>query len=177
MTQNIINHIVYSTNVVEFVAVTGEYCNFVEKTDNFSKKEFINKSLKLLSLIYLKALMLPNIDNNYEDLNEKFVSENDWIFIKHKISVKLSSHDTFIDIIDPIGQENGEAVSVSISECFADIYQDLKNFITIYQVSSVDAINDALWECKLNFEQFWGQRALSVLSSFHSIYYNEDIEN
>ena len=34
-------------------------------------------------------------------------------------------------------------------------------------------MNDALWECKNNFEEFWGQKLVNVLRAIHSLVYSE----
>jgi hypothetical protein len=48
-----------------------------------------------------------------------------------------------------------------------DIYQDLKNFLLLYQTGTNDVMNDALWECRLNFESYWGQKLVNALRAVH----------
>ena len=37
-------------------------------------------------------------------------------------------------------------------------------------------MNDAIWECQLNFEEFWGQKLLNALKAMHSVLYSgEDL--
>ena len=127
------NELVYSQNVIEFVTVAGEYCGFSESISNFSRKEFIEKSLKLLPLLYLKSTLLPKIESISDVVNEKFVAEHDWVFIKENISQKLGSYDSFIEVSDLMNPTTIDSTSLSISECFADIYQDLRDFISLYQ--------------------------------------------
>ncbi|MCK5537633.1 MAG: DUF5063 domain-containing protein, partial [Bacteroidales bacterium] len=69
-----------------------------------------------------------------------------------------------------IVQDQGE--EISFSEGIADIYQDLKNTTTNYQIGAYEAINDSLWECKNNFEMYWGPRILAIMSGFHNLKYN-----
>ena len=168
------NELVYSQNVIEFVTVAGEYCGFSENIANFSRKEFIEKSLKLLPLLYLKSTLLPKIESINDVVNEKFVAEHDWVFIKENISQKLGSYDSFIEVSDLMNPTTIDSTSLSISECFADIYQDLRDFISLYQLGETESMNDGLWECKLNFEQSWGQKILGVLANFHQIYFGTD---
>ena len=32
-------------------------------------------------------------------------------------------------------------------------------------------MNDALWECRTNFEQYWGQRLVNGLRAIHNLVY------
>ena len=166
--------VIYSKNILEFVTVAKEYCVFVEEANKESKLDFINKSQKLLPLLYVKASLIPNIDNVFEEYNEKFVSEDDWTAIQQQIAEKLGSHEIFLDVLEPIVQYSDDTISVSLSEIFADIYQDLMNFLTLYRIGTNEQMNDAVWECKNNFEQYWGPRLLSALTAIHSILYSNE---
>lgn len=165
---------VFSKDVVEFVTVASEYCGFVEKATNFSPKTFIDKTLKLLPLLYLKTRLLPDFENVFDAVNEKFVSEADWRLIQENVAQALSTHDSFFELETPVMQESDGSTSLSISECFADIFQDLKNFLMIYQIGTPESMNDALWECKLNFETIWGPRLLLIIKELHLVFYNPD---
>ena len=177
------DNIVYSKDVLEFVTVAAEYCSFVESASQLSKKDFLNKSQKLLSVIYLKMSVLPSIEPIYEDGNEKFVKEEDWIFIKESIAGVLGKHEQFIDVYNPVMVMEDDSENVSLSEIFSDIYQDLRDFITLYRIGHKESMNDALWECQQNFEQYWGARLLSAQLAIHKLLYgdedlsDEEIEN
>ncbi len=166
--------IVYSKDVIEFVTIAAEYCSFVEAVEPISKADFLNKSHKLLSALYLKSTLLPRVENIFEDANEKFVNEEDWNFIQTKVRQKLGKHEMFLDVYQAVMALEDDAENVSLSEVFADIYQDLMDFITLYRVGHEDAMNDALWECQQNFQQYWGTRLLVALSAIHRILYSGD---
>jgi hypothetical protein len=53
------SHVVYSKNVLEFVTVSNEFCNILENCGEYTKKDFIGIALKILPLLYLKAVVLP----------------------------------------------------------------------------------------------------------------------
>ncbi len=163
--------IVYSRNVLEFVTVANEYGKFIEQVSHLPKKEFVDKAHKLLAFLYLKASMLPNMDNLFEGSSEKFVTEQDWEWVKQQIENKLVSHDIFVDIADPLYPDSDNTTSLSLSECFADIYQDVKDFTTAYNIGTVESMNDSLWECKQNFQNYWGERLLAILHNFHFLVY------
>ena len=81
---------IYDKNILEFATVAVEYCAFVTKAADFSKMEFIDKSQKMLSLLYLKASMLP--DASEDDLDgylEQFVTELEWQSVQDAVSAGM----------------------------------------------------------------------------------------
>jgi hypothetical protein len=58
----------------------------------------------------------------------------------------------------------------------ADIYQDVKDFLLLYQTGTGEVMNDAVWECRMNFENFWGQKLVNSMRAIHKfIYSGEEI--
>lgn len=66
-----------------------------------------------------------------------------------------------------------------VSEDLADIYQDLKDFICVFQSGLNVTMNDSLYTCKEHFADFWGQRLVNVMRALHDVKYNssEDTED
>jgi hypothetical protein len=162
---------VYSQQAVEFVAVANEFCKFIEGATEMSTDNFIEISHKILPLLYLKGTMLPEIDETYEEFNEKFVTEDDYIFIQNNLAVKFGKFNTFDEIFDPLRQENDEPVQLNAAEQLADIYQDIKDFIMQYKDGTNEIMSNALWECRQTFEQYWGQRIVNLLRYLHYLKY------
>jgi len=167
-------HLIYSTQVIEFVTVANLFCNFLENAHTEKRKIFIEKSQKILSILYLKSIVLKSPKIIEEGYAEKFVTQDDYDFLKDKVSEKLGSFDLFCDLYPP--SNTIEATSISMSECYADIYQDLKDFTLLYQLGVVDSVNEGLWECVQNFEQIWGPRVLVLLKEIHNLLFSgEDL--
>jgi Domain of unknown function (DUF5063) len=168
------SELVYSRNVIEFATVANEFCSFIEAVEQFQRKDFVTRLQKLFPLLYLKAALLPVPDLDMsEEAPEKFVSEDDYNYILHKLEVKLGQFDAYYDVFDPSIHLTEAAVEANISENVADIYQDLKDFILAYRIGTLEVMNDALWECRNNFEQFWGQRLVNGLRAIHNLVYGE----
>lgn len=166
----VFSDVVYSRNVIEFVTVANEFCTFVESAGELTRKDLLEKLQKLFPLLYLKAALLPELEEE-DDAPEKFVSEEDYDFILRKISTKLGEYDSYPEVFEP-GTSLGEAnVEANISENVADIYQDLKDFILCYRIGTIEVMRSALWECKNNFEQYWGQRLVNGLRAIHQLVY------
>lgn len=163
------DHVVYSKNVIEFVTVANEFCLLLETCNKISKIEFIETAQKLLPLVYLKASLLPKNESELEEEVEKFVSESDWEFIHSSVQTKMGAHDQYLEVFEE-GMEFSETpVIASISENFADVYQDLKDFLTSYRIGTMDVMNEALWDLNNHFYEYWGQNLVNSLRSIHSL--------
>ena len=172
MSKEPFSEVVYSKNVIEFATVANEFCSFIEAVDQFQRKDFITRVQKLFPLLYLKAALLPEPDIEMsDDAPEKFVSEEDYNFILHKLEIKFGQFDAYHEVFDPSMQYSEVALEASISENIADVYQDLKDFILSYRIGTLEVMNDALWECRTNFEQYWGQRLVNGLRAIHNLVY------
>ena len=166
------NHeILYSKNVIEFVTVAKEFCNYVESCENQSKENILNTLQKFLPLLYIKASLIPAVEPFSEDGNENFVTETHWNKINNIFNQKFGEDDTYRDVYDNMMNELNEMTTLSLAEDITDIYQDTKNFISQYNFGNEEIMNDALWECKNNFEIYWGNRLLSALKTIHMVLY------
>ena len=123
--------IVFSRNTVEFVTVAAEFCAYVERTNEHSRKDFIETLLKLLPLLYLKALMLPDDERINDDDLEDFVTEDSYEVLRMTIFDLLTDKDSYLDVFVADMKYSDTPVTKSISEDIADIYQDIKNFVCL----------------------------------------------
>lgn len=170
MEESNLNSMVYSRNVIEFVTVAGEYCNFLEKAGKTEKRNFLEKIQKLLPLLYLKVSLLPEVETEFEEETpEKFVSELDYNRILQITSGLLGEHDDYQEVFTPGMQYSESALTANISEDLADIYQDLKDFVSLYRIGNEPAIEAGLWECRNNFREFWGQKLVNCLRAVHQL--------
>lgn len=176
---------VYSRNVVEFVAVANEFCKYAEHASELKGDELLKILQRILPLMYLKASLLPQFDPFFEGTNEKFVTEEDWVRIHSTLREKFGTADDYMEVFDEKIKDTEGPVLSSISENMADIYQDAKDFLLLYQTGTNEVMNDAIWECRLNFENFWGQKLVNSMRAIHKFLYSgeeigkidDDIEN
>jgi len=168
---------VYSRKVVEFVAVANEFCKYAERASELKGDELLKILQRILPLLYINASLLPQLDTFFEDGNEKFVTESDWVRVHEVLSEKFGSADDYLEVFDEKNNESDGPVLTSISENMADIYQDLKDFLLLYQTGTLEVMNDAVWECRMSFENFWGQKLVNSLRAIHKFLYSgEEIE-
>lgn len=159
----------FSRNVVEFVAVASEFCQVVETPGKYSAPDLVDLTRKLLPLLYFKASLLPFVSPAGDDEPERYVTELDYNLYLQKWMQKLGEYDTFHEVFDPEIQFGTETVTSSISENVLDIYQELKDFVTSYSLGNEEVMNDSLAVCVQHFKDFWGQRLVNVLRAFHQL--------
>lgn len=167
---------IFDPNTVEFVTVAAEFCGFLERTPEMERPEFVDKSLKLLPLLYLKTSMLPECEM-VDDMNlETFVTEPDYEHLRSLIAEVMGEYDDYLEVFLDEMAYSDTSLKQNISEGLADIYQSLKDFVCIYQLGLDRTMNDALVRCKTQFEEYWGQRLVNVMRALHSVKYksNED---
>jgi hypothetical protein len=158
---------VYSRHVVEFVAVANEYCKYAEHAPEIKGEELLKILQRLLPLLYLKASFLPDFKPFFADGNEKFVMEADWTIVNDSFRKKFGTANDYLEVFDERMDESDGPVVASLAENMADIYQDLKDFILLYQTGTVEIMNDAVCECRMNFENYWGQKLVNALRAIH----------
>lgn len=167
---------VLSRNVVEFTAVANEFCKYAEHARDLKGDELLRILQRILPLLYLKASLLPELEPFFEDANEKFVTEDDWNRINEILKERFGSADEYLELPGKEPEAAEVPVVASIAENMSDIYQDIKDFLLLYQTGTEEVMNDAVWECRMNFENIWGQKLVNTLRAIHRfIYSGEEI--
>ncbi len=166
-------NLVYHKETIEFVTVAKEFVAFLEKSREYSKEEFLDCSIKILPLLYLKGTMLPEITDSNDDYLEKFVDEASWSYVQQITSTKLDEDDEFVQLSDGMASSM-DSMSVGLSEIFADLYQEMADLVGAYRIANDDVMLAALACCRNNFPEYWGVRLLALLKALHEIKYRID---
>lgn len=167
---------VLSRGVLEFTAAANEYCKYAEHASELKGDEILKIMQRLLPFIYIKASLLPSLEPFFEEGNEKFVREADWVKIHDAFREKLGTANDYLEVFDEKMSRSEGPVAGSIAEDLADIYQDLKDYLILYQTGTNEVMNDAIWECRMNFENYWGQKLVNSMRAIHNfIYSGEEI--
>ncbi|MBN1597663.1 MAG: DUF5063 domain-containing protein [Bacteroidales bacterium] len=165
---------VYKTDVINFVKIANEFTKFIEESDKTDLSDFIDKAHKLLPELYLMATLLPVLDAKFEDFNQRFVNEQDYEYVRGKMLSKLGQYDSYEEVFNKLGTETEDNFGASISENLADIYQDIKDFVLLYEIGSNEVMYEAIWECRQAFETYWGQRLTNALRALHFLRYTDE---
>lgn len=164
--ETIPNEPVYSRNVLEMLTVANEFCLFLEKADDRTKPELFNFLHKIGPLIYLKATLLPEIEPEDDEAIEHYVTEEQWEQMFNVLRNKFGDDDLF-HFVDNHEKSHSDPVKGSLAECFTDIYQDLKDFVVLYQKPLKSFKENAVKECKHLFEIHYGYRLVNAQASLH----------
>lgn len=176
MENNSVNNIVFSKNVVEFVTVGVQYCSFLETFDEETTATLTDKLTKLLPLLYLKAALLPDTELEYEVFSEVTVTEDDYNYIVSRLFSVFKGNDAYLEVFLEDMKYSDTPISASISENIADIYQDIKNFVSVYEQGIEENMEEALLVCQDNFKLYWGQKLVNVLRALHTLKYSPNVE-
>ena len=170
MEQN--SQVIFDKNSIEFVTVAAEYCGFIERSRGADRKTFVDTALKILPLLYLKASLIPECELIGEEDLEVFVTEDDYEMVRRAIAHVLGPQDDYLEVFHPDMAYSDSPIKKCISEDLADIYQDLKDFICVFQLGMNVTMNDSLYVCKEHFAEFWGQRLVNTMRALHDVKYN-----
>ena len=92
------NQPIFDANTVEFVTVAAEFCGFLERTPEMQPDEFVDRTLKLLPLLYLKASLLPDCEPLDDIEPETFVTETDYEHLRSLIAEELGPDDDYLEV-------------------------------------------------------------------------------
>ena len=177
MSEEGLNSIVYSKNVIEFITVANEFCSFLERSEDFESPDFMTRLQKMLPLLYLKASLLPEFEFESDEDLEKFVTEMDYSMIQEKVLVHTGAGDDYQEVFVSGMQFSESALTASISENVSDIYQEMKDLVMSYRMLNDEVMEQAVWECKNNFTLLWGQTLVNCLRAVHNLIYAENKED
>lgn len=164
--------VIFNRNTVEFVTVSAEFCAYLERADLIRQKEFVDTILKILPLLYIKASMLPECEMWNDIEPETFVTEEDYEVLRYSLAGLMKDKDDYLEVFMQDMAYSDTPITRRISEDLADIYQDVKNFISVFQLGFDETMNDSLFLCRENFALYWGQTLVNTMRALHSVKYS-----
>lgn len=167
---------IFDKNVIEFVTVAAEFCAFLERAESMKRSDFVNTSLKILPLLYLKASLLPPCERLGEEELETYVTEEVYEILRLNLAELMSEKDDYLDVFVEDMVYSDQPIKKCISEDLADIYQDIRDFIFVFQLGLNETMNDSLALCQENFGLLWGQKLVNTLRALHDVKYHQEEE-
>ncbi len=162
----------YSSSVIELIKVANEYCIYLENVENLTKEDIAPFIQRIIPLLYLKGSLLPVIQVDDNETSVRFVTEEEWERLFSSLRELLLNDDEYWSL-DYNSPDQNDPVKASLSENLVDIYQDLKDFVMLYQKPSRSSKQNAANDCKHLFETHWGEKALNSLQWIHYLNYKE----
>lgn len=181
--------------LLDVTALAAGYCNAVETAGEYEKREFVASMLQLLPKLYIEFNDIvpcrPNPDNEEEaedgsfdefsmiNLEEEcmpgyygsYVDEDYYENIRRHIGNLLGPDDTFLETFEEDMKYSDTPIAASVSECLADIFQSLYNFIAVVKESDGDELEGAYRVCHEDFVEYWSQTLCNVLRALNNIFY------
>ena len=160
-----------STAVLEMIRVAHEYNVFSEDIEKKKVEDILSFYQKIIPLMYIKAALLPDIEVSDTTANERYVAEEHWEGIFMKLKAKFGKSDEYWEL-----DENNDSNKASLAEILADIYQDTKDFVVLFQKNQMAAKENAVYEVKRLFKVHWGPRSNSAVKQLHNLLYQKEME-
>ena len=159
--------------VIDMVTVSAEDCVYLEKlrSAGTEREDFLKKITMVLPLIYVKASLLPELEEQGIDDLQEIVTEEDYEDVRQSVWNLLRADDEYLEVFTPDMQYSEGPMMATISEDLADIYQDLKNFVAAFAEQNEITMNDAIIKVKENFATYWGQKLVNAMRALHELRY------
>ncbi len=159
--------IIFERNSVEFVTVAAEYCGFLERSSGMERVRFVDTAVKILPLLYLKALLLPECEVVGLDEPENYVTEDIYEQMRAHLASVMGDKDEYLEVFTPDMVYSETPLTRAVSEDLCDIYQALRDFIFVFKQGSRDTMHDSLALCRERFQEYWGQNLVNTLRALH----------
>ena len=125
--------------------------------------------LSLCARLYACSCTLPLTEPTLEGESQRFVSEEEYDYVRSGVAQILGNDDAYIDVFVEDMRYSDVPITAYISENMADVYQELKNMLMNYQIEVEEVMNDALYECMEAYKEHWGQKLLNGMRALHVI--------
>ncbi|MBP7101660.1 MAG: DUF5063 domain-containing protein [Bacteroidales bacterium] len=163
-----IEKIVDAPNTKDILLVANQYTTFVEKINLFEPFDAMDYSLKIIPLLYIKGLLIPAVEPEEDDiLASRFLTEEDYEITYVNVKDKFEKYNYF----ESFDSLTNQMETYDMSEMITDIYQDMKDFILLYQKNTFTAQINAVRNLRQNFYERWGKTIVVLLSYLHPLLY------
>ena len=160
---------IYSHETLEFTTVAVSFCQLMEQARELDMPTLVDRMLKLLPLLYLKAQLLPAVEADEDERPEGQVTEADYDYVLPGVHVLLGEENEYLDVADTTGLCTEETRWRSLAEQLADVYQPVRNFLAVYQDATEEQMAAALAQLQADFRAYWGQQLVDALRQLHRV--------
>ncbi len=164
------NNTDHQSRLLAITALATDYCALLENAREVEKEEFIAEVLGLLPRLYYEFsdLTLDDTPVDYEYF-PSYVDEDFYESVRLKIEGVMGPDDVFLETFEEDMKYSDTPIAASISECLADIFQPLYNFICIVKESEGEQTTEAYKDCRENFVAYWSQTLCNVMRALNHL--------
>lgn len=163
-----IENIVDAPTTKDILLVANQYTTFVEKIHLFEPSDAMDYLLKIIPLLYIKGLLIPVFEPEEDDiLASRFLTEEDYEITYVNVKDKFENFNYF-ESFNPL---TNQMETYDMSEMITDIYQDMKDFLLLYQKNTFTTQINAVRNLRRNFYERWGKTIVVLLSYLHPLLY------
>lgn len=162
-------------SIINTVVLSQRYCSALENAREYEKKDFITEMLDILPRLYLAfSDDIYGNENEFSEYNyyPDYVDEEFYDSVRRNIENLMGEDDTFLETFEQDMKYSDTPIASSVSECLADIFQPLYNFISLAKESEMNGLEGILDECKEQFISYWSQTLCNVMRPLNNIKYN-----
>lgn len=169
-----------TNNTLAFIALTNEYCQAIESTaDISSRREFVERMLKLLPRIYIAATDLQEPEAlTPEEEEDAYIApsldEEYYDSVRRSMEALMGEHDTYLEVFEEDMRYSETPVAASISECLADLFQVFYNFTEQVKLQPTELIGGSIRAIAEEFATYWSRILCNVMRALNAVRYNTD---
>ncbi|GAB4318662.1 MAG: hypothetical protein Kow00127_10750 [Bacteroidales bacterium] len=153
--------------VIEFITVAHDYCLTMNNPEKQSFSGLTEYLARVLPLIYIKASLLPEVRPSNPDLKERVTTEENWENLFNELRNIFGKMDLF-SVID-LTEGYDEPKRRSLAELLTDIFQEMNDFLALYQKNTRDSRENAVSMVREGFFEGWGAELIMAMQQLHRL--------
>jgi hypothetical protein len=144
-----------------FAVISRRFCQVVDDAAGVDRSEFVAQIYQILPKLIDEAVNLPEVESSGADYQSSSLQDRheQWDRLYKSLKENLRDWDVYRQVFDPT--KDSEAISGSLADDIADIYDDLKKALLCSRSE------DMIWEWRLLFQSHWGKHAIDALLVAH----------
>ena len=167
MTENVIK-----SRLVNITALATDYCAAVQNAREIEKQDFVIEILGYLPRLYWEFadLVVEDVTSDIDyEYYPSYVDEDFYDSVRRGVETTMGEDDVFLETFEDDMKYSDTPIASSISECLADIFQPLYNFISVFKESDGEQMVGAYSECRENFVAYWSQTLCNVMRALNNL--------
>lgn len=166
------------TNAIAFIGLCSEYCAAMEGARESTRDEFIAAMVRLLPRLYISASDLRTAPSLDEEFYIDSVLEEDYYeAVRRAVENLMGPDDTFLEVFEEDMKYSDTPIAASVSECLADIFQVVYNFVETIRNAPDEIVAEALTAVADDFGGYWSQIICNVMRPLNHLRHNAPDED